>query len=351
MRALILFLISFSCCAQSTFHGLLSDQGTTFDLLRFSVKYRTTDYPSYLTTTAFSDWPTLNAANGVIRVETIAVDGAGFSNFAVNANFMYETDVDNSTLFIIQAETPRLKVYDLDWNLVSNTLSFGQSTCYDPVNQRYHQFNNPGMDIYNSSGTLIESLTTPTLAAGNAMFYFDYSTGLYYVSAPGTGSDILIWGRSGTVLSQIEDTGIFSIEAISINHTTNAMITLGSTFAEFVTQTPSGIKDVYVFPNNVKNAEGVAVMPDGTILWADPSGFHNSTVGGNRLWWSDPQKLYMKYDRSPSMTPFTKFSGGSVTGNFDAQKLSQVAGKKIYSPVYDTDGFTNTENVDACVKL
>jgi hypothetical protein len=95
--------------------------------------------------------------------------------------------------------------------------------------------------------------------------------------------------------------------------------------------------------------EGLVVYPDETIGNCNPAGYvlHGSVVGGNRWMRSDPLSVYLKYDRSPSMTRMTKFTGGTLSGVYGRQKITANVGDKIYSPVYDTNGFTNTENTSA----
>ncbi len=319
-----------------------------YNLLRFALKYRTSDY-AYETTTVYSDYPTISANIGLIRVETKAIDGVGFSNSLTTPVFIAAEDVDDSQVMAIQGDSPRLRIWDLPWTTVTDSIAvFGQSALYDAENDRIGNFNNPNLSWYDRAGTLIETLTTPTITGSSSTkVFYDYTTGKYYVSPSNSPSDILVWVRSGSALVLSETLSIESIEGIALDFARGLLVSSNNSKLDNRVQALSGIKNISIKSTPIYNNEGIACFPDGTFLYADPAGFHASIVGGNRMWWVDPHKLHKKYERSPAMTRFSKFTGGTLSGIIEGQKITQSVAGKIYSPVYDTNGFTNTENTDA----
>lgn len=324
----------------------------TYNLLRFSIKYRTTDF-AYLTTTSYSDAATLFTGSNVIRVVT---GGTPDANFLTSANYKYADDPDDDRIMFRDADG-KIHVWENDFTEESQITAqvastFEQGVCYDPVNERLYSYKSNGtVKVFDLTGTLIETLTAPVVSQA-VHWYYDYANEKFYVSTQGTNTNIKIWVRSGGALVLSETLWFNSLGGSCVDNINNEVVCFDATRTSFRfrKQTLEGTDQITIYPRPFTSGftgEGLTVAPDGTIYCAEPSGHDDGIVGGNRLWHFDPRGNYLKYDYAPSMTRFDRFTGGTVSGQFDTQIITQEVGEKIYSPIYDTQGFTNTENASA----
>jgi hypothetical protein len=341
--------------------GGLSSQGggvLTFDLLKSSVNYRTTDYGSYLITSGFSDAGVIAANARVIELTTIAPDGVGNANAVAGNAYIYD-DVNGD----------RIAIHEIDGNIASffpandmqqasrlfTVSGSQQGISVDPINSYLFIYNNTGtITVKDFAGTTITTYTAPTHST-DVLMYYDYGNPGTWYAARETATAVAVerWTLSGTVVSIAETYWYKGIDGVALSDVSNKIVNFDGSgaLARFRFQSLDGKSDIYLSEVAIPFVtEGLVVYPDETIGNCNPAGYvlHGSVVGGNRWMRSDPLGYYLKYDRSPSMTRFSnKFTGGTVSGVYGREKITASVGEKIYGPVYDTDGFTNTENASA----
>lgn len=337
----------------SFFHALLSSGvSQSYDLQKFALNYRTSDF-AYITSAAFSDCSSFLIDN-VIRVVTA---GTPDTNFVTGVFYLYATDPNNERIYFKDADGSYLVIWDNSFSLIGTVGSgFFQAQCVDPVNGKIYSYNDAAstVAVKDLSGTLLETLTAPAPPTGGTdiHWFYDYRNALFYVATQGTVNEIEVWERSGNALVKTEEKWYTGRQGVALDNIFDNLWLINDTVASlrFKKQTVKGTEEIAIYNKPISagwTGEQLAVAPDGTIYATDPSGFHVGIVGGNRMWHFDPRKVYRKYDRSPSMTRFSRFSGGTKSGDFDTEIITQSRGSKIYSPIYDTNGFANTDNTSA----
>ncbi len=342
------------------FHALLS-QGvsTSFDLLKFSLKYRTTDF-SYITSAPYSDTASFPANAPVVRVETAVASDA---DFCLGAMYLHAEDPANDRIMFrkIVGGNVTIGVWDNDFNVLTDIdnpigYTFEQGCCIDSLNGRIFSYDYNGgssvVNVFQLDGTFIEQLTAPAISV-SIHWCYDYVNDEFYVSYQGQEQLLQIWTRSGSALV-LSETLWYGVQAgVTVDYVFDRIVTFDDNNTHIRQQQRDGTDNIAIYNTPLLGTtsfteEGLVVAPDGTVYCATPDGFHGGGADGkNRVWHFDPRRIYLKYDRSPSMSRFNKFTGGTVSGDFQTQKINQSVGAKIYSPVYDTNGFTNTENTSA----
>lgn len=335
--------------------GVIPD--TQLQLLKFAVKYNATDYGSYITSAPFSDSGTIAASARVISLETIAPNGVGNANAA--AGCAYIPDDANGDRIVIHEEDGPIASFFPANNMVQAARLFTvsgsqQGITVDPINQYLfiHDSSSGTITVKDFNGNTITTYTAPT-AVSNVQMYFDYNaaTPTWYCAVSDTSVvAVQRWTLSGSVVSLAETYWFKTADGICLSNVFDQLINFDNSGgnARIRWQDIDGKTGIFISDVALSFAtEGLVEYPDGTIGNCNPAGFfsHGGVVGGNRWMHSDPKNLYLKYDRAPSMTRFSKFKGGSITGNFAKQVLTHNA--PIMSPVYDFGSNTNQQNLSA----
>jgi hypothetical protein len=336
--------------------------GNIYNLVQSWVKYRNTDF-AYITSSGFSDAGTISVGARVIKYVTV---GTPDTNFTTSGQFAYTTDRANGRVLIREQSGGIIRVWNQTVTTSLSTITppightFEQGCCFDPVNVRIISANASAGQIKifdvagylagNITATHLETLTCPTVSQ-DIHLNLQYTTGKLFVCVQGLDTPIQIWERSGSAYALTETLWFSARGGAGIDNINHGIVCFDNTATalRWRTQTFSGLDTIFICERPFTSGfigEGMCVMPDGTIIMAEPSGFDFGIVGGNRLMWADPtpNKDYLKFDRSPSMRPFTMSTSLGVTsGVFDTQIITAQVGTKIYGPVYDTNGFTDTE--------
>lgn len=338
--------------------GFTGGAPITGDIQKFSVKYNTTDF-SYLSSAAYSDSASFRSGSNVVKVVTAAIDGAAFSNAIVAPGFVYS---DSSQLvFCVETITNDLIFFDPVTLVESSRITasnYQQAIGIDPVNLRLYNTDLSGtIHVTDFSGNIVQTITCPAYAPSAIAGFYDYKNDLFYISKETNGVATLkidVWSRSGSNFVLQESKWYFSTDGNSIDNVfdkvTNFYGSGASSACRLQEQSVDGRSGIAVWLCPIStgwNTEGLAMLPDGTFMSADPSSLHGSIVGGNRLWVTDPRGIYKKYVRYPSMTRFSKFTGGTVSGHFDTELLTVSTGTTVWGTVLDSQGWSNLANADA----
>lgn len=332
-----------------------------FDLLRANINYRTTDYGSYLLSAAFSDTGTIAAAAKVISVATIApnTNSGGTNNNAV-AGIAYIWDEVNGDRIVIHETDTAIASFFPANNMVQAARLFTvsgsvQGLSFDSVNQRLHLPSGGTMIVKNLAGTTVATYTMPD-SNSDSMAYYDHASGEWWVAPEIVGPLLPVQRRtlSGTTISIAETKWYAGADGVCRDQVFNRIVNFDGSGATWRIreQTIDGKDKIFIWPAPIGTltSEGLIVFPDGTFGFCEPSGLavHGGVVGGNRFWRTDQRGVYLKHERYPSMTRFAKCTGdGTVSGNFDQQKITANTGETIWFPVVDSQGFSNLDNASA----
>lgn len=329
--------------------------GAQFELRKFSVKYNLAD-PTYLTSAPFSDSGTIAAAAKVISFETIAPDGVGNANAVAGCAYMPD-DVNGDRIATFEIDADIISVFPAG-NMVEAARLFtitdgNQGITYDPINQYMHVYSEVGtITVKDLSGNVITTYTAPTYSSA-VMIYYDYNNpGTWYAAKEPTSAALPVerWILSGSVVSVAETYWYTGYDGICMSNVFDRLMNFDDSGprARIRYQTLDGRSGIIIGANPLTYVtEGIVEYPDGTTGACNPAGYnlHGSVVGGNRWMHLDhPDGVYLKYERSPSMSRFSKYKNGVVTGDFAKQVIT---GNNLLTCVYDFGANTNQQNLSA----
>ena len=352
---LLCSIISIEGSSQIISSPLIYNTPHKYELQAFDVNYRTTDYPSYLATA--SPWGALAAGSRVIEFNTIAPDGAANANAVAGCAYIPDP-IGGDKIVVNEIDGTIASFFPAnDMQTASRLFTVSgsrQGIAIDPINQHLHIYNNAGsMVVKNFAGTTQATYTAPPHST-DVLLYYDYNNpGTWYVSRENAAnSPVEIWKLNGSTISITEVKWYDGQDGICLSQTGDLInFDASSSNARARWQSLNGKSNIFLADAPLSFVtEGILEYPDLTVGACDPAGYflHGSLANGNGWIHYDPKNVYLKHNRSPQMTSFsTNFSGGVVSGYFYGQKITAGVGEKIYSPVYDTDTFTNTENASA----
>jgi len=326
-----------------------------YNLLRFNLRYNPNQvgFSGYITSSSFAFAPTIAAAAQVISLTNIAPDGTGNANAVAGAWYdpvndrigVHEIDGVITSVFPAENMTQAARL--------STIAASRQGISFNPITLHQYVYNPAGsMTVMDLSGNVITTYSAPPHTT-DVILHYDYGLGCWWAFREGAiAVAVEKWTLSGSTISIAETKWYVGNDGGTTSYCfgglTNFDGSAGAARARY--QSLDGLKNLLIGANPFSFVtEGIVEYPDGTLGSPLPMGYnqHGSHPNGNTWLRYDPKSCYLKDNKSPSMVPFSAWSGGSVIGSYYASVMNQQVGNKIYSAVYDTNGFTNTENASA----
>lgn len=326
------------------FTGLIS---SGFPLSKISIQYNNTDF-AYLAndTGTFADLTSFRTNANVIdvfKVSDNANPNTGLSpDFAGDRIAVMEMQGSSSDAII--------KFFNRDGTL-DDTVSISgahQGLSIDPIKNRifgYLGSSGNEIKVFNMSG--VYQYTIPVAAGyqGGGCRY-DWQEEKLYVtdtgSSPSDLQQVLVYQETGLdtqVWNLIDTMWFVSAEGFDIDYIRNKFVLWEDT-SYIQTYSRSGplVSEQFNVAIQSSNKEGIISDPkDGTIWQNIDDGFHAALTNGNRVYWTDPLRVFLKYFRSPDMIPWEAWAGVTVSGYYNN---STITGTVIYSPVFDAASYT-----------
>lgn len=336
----------------------LDTENTTpnFQLRKFSVKYNTTDF-AYITSAPFSDSAVLAAAAKIISFETIAPDGVGNVNAVAGCAYIPD-DINGDKIVINEIDGNLASFFPANSMLQASRLftvnPVNQGISIDPINSILYTYNPAGtITAKNYAGATLATYTAPVYSS-DVIMYYDYTNpGTWYCAKEPTATALPVekWALSGSVVSVAQTYWYTGYDGVCYSNVFNQLINFdgSASNARIRYQTIDGRSGILISANPLNFVtEGLVEYPNGTIGMCNPGGYilHGPVTGGNRWMKVDPKGTHLKFEFSPSMSRFSKFKNGSITGSFAKQIIT---GNNIVTCIYDFGANTNQQNLAAWI--
>lgn len=336
---------------------LLWNKNVQYTVSRLSVKYNLTDF-SYLASDArFSDTGSFQTGANVVHIATVA----GNNTPALDANTGLGYDDNTDRLIIKDARTAESRfftraAYITAAGAAAGTLPVfdlqvagdgGQGVTFDPINNHIFEWTTPdNIRETDTSNNEIDDFSVPGGASISMLFYDPVTRSIY--GASDSGNYVYTLRKVSGTWTLVATSWYTSTEGQSLDYIFDKMVTNGARIRE---QDPvTGLNVVmYPYPTTTTGSvqEGFWVdIKDGTFWFNSDEWWHGGITNGNRLWHTDPRKLYRKYYRFPDMDTWSdlwKLNSNQAVGRLNGQHL--IGGNFSTGPVMDFGAHTGQQTL------
>jgi hypothetical protein len=296
--------------------------------------------------------PYLSAYPGqkVVRVYSFpdlkdgATDATNSANWQANTGLAYDWGKNEYISTLVRGAEKRVS------HNAGAATSIGsmadQGLAYSSVREEYHVLLTTGVQVYDSSYTLVKTLTFATAQPAPGMVFYHELNDLFYCSYDGAGY-VRIWQPdwvANTLTLQQELTGIGAEEGVTVDYTDNSIWVNAVKKKKKYTHGGQLVAE-YAFTGSGQSGnvnEGLAYNHAERVLACNSDEYyHGGIAGGNRLWILDPEGTYNKRLSFPNSINWQAglFTNTQITGGKLVLANGATAGT-WQSPVMDFGNYT-----------